>query len=96
MSKWIQRKFFIDRQPHDECDVENILGDLTCSGIVIETQRLGKFDKNRSRNILVTFGSVWDARKVIAKAFEKKYFPNKKVLITPEQSTKDPSLEDNC
>ena len=86
-------KFFIDRQLHDKSEVENVLDDLNCSGNVIETQRLGKFDKNRTRNLLVTFGSVWDARKVIAKVIEKKYFLNKRVLITPELSPKDLSLE---
>ena len=86
-------KFFIDRQLHDKSEVENVLDDLNCSGNVIETQRLGKFDKNRTRNLLVTFGSVWDARKVIAKAIEKKYFLNKRVLITPELSPKDLLLE---
>ena len=64
-------KFFIDRQLHDKSEVENVLDDLNCSGNVIETQRLRKFDKNRTRNLLVTFESVWDARKVIAKAIEK-------------------------
>ena len=56
-------KFSIDRQLHDKSEVENVLDDLNCSGNVIETQRLGKIDKNRTRNLLVTFGSVWDARK---------------------------------
>ena len=91
--KEMESKFFIDRQLHDKSEVENILGDLNCTGNVIETQRLGKFDKNRTRNLLVTFGSVWDARKVIAKAIEKKYFLNKRVLITPELSPKDLLLE---
>ena len=89
-------KFFIDRQLHDKSEVENVLDDLNCSGNVIETQRLRKFDKNRTRNLLVTFGSVWDARKVIAKAIEKKYFLNKRVLITPELSPKDLYWKDNC
>ena len=86
-------KFFIDRQLHDKSEVENVLDDLNCSVNVIETQRLGKFDKNRTRNLLVTFGSVWDARTVIAKAIEKKFFLNKRVLITPELSPKDLLLE---
>ena len=89
----VDSKFFIDRQLHDKSKVENVLDDLNCSGSVIETQRLGKFDKNRTRNLLVTFGSVWDARKVIEKAIEKKYFLNKRVLITPELSPKDLLLE---
>ena len=86
-------RYFIDRHLHDKSEVENVLDDINCTGIVIETQRLGKFDKNRTRNLLVTFGSVWDARKVIAKAIDKKYFLNKRVLITPELSPKDLLLE---
>ena len=54
----------------------------------------GKHDKDkcRTRNILETFGCVWDAQKVIAKAIEIKFFLTKKILITAELSPKDLAL----
>ena len=43
----ISPKLLIDGQLHDKSEVENVLGDLNCSGKIFETQRLGKVNRNR-------------------------------------------------
>ena len=85
-------KFVIDCQLRDE---KKVIESLNCSGNVIETQCLGNYDKdkNRTRNLFVTFGSVWDAQNLIAKAFETKFFQNENVLITAELSAYNLALE---
>ena len=90
----LDSKPFIDCQIHDKKTVE-VIQSLNCSCNVIGFQRLGKYDKdkNKTRNLLVTFGSVWIARKVITKAIENKFFKTKNNLITTELSPNDLALE---
>ena len=90
----LDSKFFIVRQLLDKKNV-GVIQSLNCIGNVIATQRLGKNDKDKSRtrNILLTFGSGWDARKVIAKAIEIKFFSSKNTLITAELSPKEHALD---
>ena len=53
----LDSKFFIDRQLRDNKKVK-VIQNLNSSGNVIETQRLGKYDKDKSRtrNLWICLG----------------------------------------
>ena len=60
----------IKRQFEDK-EVENVCSSIGCTYPIKECRRIGKFVDGRTRKLLVTFNSVWDARALVAKASEK-------------------------
>lgn len=75
----------LKRQENDLNALQKILNFLELSNInICDILRLGKYDSSRTkpRNILVTFQSPWDARKVMQSAFKLKgyEFP---IFISP-------------
>ena len=53
------------------------------------TAQLKQKTDGRTRKLLVTFNSVWDARALVAKVSEKELYKNSRVLITPGLSEAD-------
>ncbi len=79
----------IKRQFKDKEEVENVCSSIGCTYPIKECRRIGKFVDGRTRKLLVTFNSVWDARALVAKASEKELYKNSHVLITPGLSEAD-------
>ena len=79
----------IKRQFKDKEEVENVCSSIGCTYPIKECRRIGKFVDGRTRKLLVTFNSVWDARALVAKASEKELYKNSRVLITPGLSEAD-------
>ena len=77
------------RQFKDKEEVENVCSSIGCTYPIKECRRIGKFVDGRTRKLLVTFNSVWDARALVAKASEKELYKNSRVLITPGLSEAD-------
>ena len=66
----------IKRQFKDKEEVENVCSSIGCTYPIKECRRIGKFVDGRTRKLLVTFNSVWDARALVAKASEKELYKN--------------------
>ena len=79
----------IKRQFKDEEEVENVCSSIGYTYPIKECRRIGKFVDGRTRKLIVTFNSVWDARALVAKASEKELYKNSRVLITPGLSEAD-------
>ena len=79
----------IKRQFKDKEEVENVCSSIGFTYPIKESRRIGKFVDGRTRKLLVTFNSVWDARALVAKASEKELYKNSRVLITPGLSEAD-------
>ena len=77
----------IKRQFKDK--VQNVCSSIGCTYPIKECRRIGKFVDGRTRKLLVTFNSVWDARALVAKASEKELYKNSRVLITHGLSEAD-------
>ena len=79
----------IKRQFKDKEEVENVCSLIGCTYPIKECRRIRKFVDGRTRKLLVTFNSVWDARALVAKASEKELYKNSRVIVTPGLSEAD-------
>ena len=88
------KKSIVDRQLTDKSSVDTIAKDLGLTQHkIVECRRLGKYDKEKCRPLLVTFNSVWDARLCRSKAIQHNVYKERNVLILPELSAADKIIE---
>ena len=79
-------------------DVESIFTKIGSSVEISECRRLGKYDKDKSRPILVTFKNVWDNRICFSQALKSKLYNSDKIIVLPELSPEEKtrSLKRSC
>lgn len=83
----------IAKQLQEKESIENIISDLGANSEVADCRRLGRYDSSKNRPVLVTFNNIWDKRKCLNLAIQKKYYNHKRILIIPELSPTDKLIE---
>ena len=86
-------KFPNENKLKERKDVESIMTKIGSSVEKSECRRLGKYDKDKSRSILVTFKNVWDKRICFSQAMKNKLSKSDKILVLPELSPEDKIIE---
>ena len=86
-------KFPNEKKMKEKKDVERIFTKIGISVEIPECRRLGKYEKGKSRPILVTFKNVWDKRICFSQAFKSKLYNSDKFFVLPELSPEDKILE---
>ena len=87
-------RFSNDRKPRDKEIIEDIATELNLHNVqVSDCHRKGKFNNSKRRPVIVTFSSIWDARRVVRKIIERKLFQEKGILVQARLSPSDQEIE---
>ena len=86
-------KFSNERHLKEKLDAEAVISRLGGNPDTADCRRLGRFDTQKKRPLLVSFKSIWDKRKCLALAIQNKLFQTDKILIVPELSPEERTIE---
>ena len=86
-------KFHIERGINDKNVVDGILEKLGTQEKSQDCFRVGKYDADKKRNILVTFKNIWEKRKCFSAAMRHQFYKRRKIPILPELSPTEKLLE---
>ena len=86
-------KFPNEKKLKEKKDVESILTKIGISVEISECGRLGKYDKDKSRPILVTFKNLCDETICFSQALKSKLYNSDKILVLPELAPEDKIIE---
>ena len=71
----------LERQLHDKSEIEKVISSLDVTGKVVDCHRLGTYNSSKTRTILVSFDSPWDARKCLSQAIQSKLYQSNGILV---------------
>ena len=79
---------------HDKAEIENILKFLNVGSNIEECRRIGTFNKNKDKTIIVKLSNDWN-RKLLLLSFGKLRNYDKKVYLSRELSKEEELLEND-
>ena len=82
----------MNRQNHDYAEVQKILAHLNVSTEINDIIRLGKYDENKTRTILIKIPNPWQRRKILLSARELKTFDTP-IFLSRQLSREEAELE---
>ena len=85
----------MNRQKYDYTEVQKILTHLNMSTEINDIIRLGKYDENKTRTILIKIPNPWQRRKILLSARELKAFDTP-IFLSRQLSREDADLENKA